>query len=76
MRVASALVGLFFSFSFGLERFFPQFVKLFLSMKLGEYEKKGVITGYRVKARRKRRYHYTLEVDLYLRTKSGGEKHG
>jgi hypothetical protein len=68
-HVTSGLVRL----SFRFERFFPQFIKLFLNRRLKEYKKKGIIAGYRVKAQRKGRNHYRLEVDLTLKIGEGGE---
>jgi len=71
-KFASGLV----KFSFRLERFFPQFIKFFLKRKLKECKERGVITEYKVKSKRKGKYHYLIEVDLFLRIRKGGEPYG
>lgn len=63
-KFASGLV----KFSFKLERFFPKFIKFYLNRKLKEYKKKGLITDYKVKARRKEKHHYFFEISLFLET--------
>ena len=71
-RITSHLI----KFSFKFERFFPQFIKFFLNRKLKEYKQMGALTDYRVKAKRRGRYHYLFEVDLFLKIEKGGEMHG
>ena len=65
----SVLVKLAFRF----EIFFPQAFQLFLTRKLKEYQGKGVISDYAVKTKRMGKYHYFLEMDLFLNTTTGGE---
>ena len=71
-RITSDLI----KFSFKFERFFPQFIKFFLNRKLKEYKQMGALTDYGVKAKRRGRYHYLFEVDLFLKIEKGGEMHG
>ena len=71
-RIRSGLVR----FSFRLEWFFPQFIKLFLNRKLKEYKEKGAITDYKVGAKRKGKHHYSFEINLFLEIGEGGEKYG
>ncbi len=71
-RLLSGLIKL----SFRFERFFPQFIKFFLNRKLKEYKEKGTFTDFKVKARRKGKYHYSFEVDLFLKIEEGGEMYG
>ena len=66
MNLKEALFSSFIRFSFRFERFFPHFIRLFLNRKLGEYQKEGQITGYKVRSRRRGRYHYTFQIDLLL----------
>jgi len=70
-QIAAGLIR----FSFSLERFFPRFAKFLLVRKLKEYKERGVIADYKVKAERKKKYHYSFEVDLFLELPRGGEKH-
>jgi len=67
MKIGEHIASLLIKSSFRLERFFPQFVRFFLNRKLKEYKKKGVISDYKVKAKRKGKYHYLFEVDLFLK---------
>ena len=64
-RIASG----FIRFSFKFERFSPQFIKFFLNRKFEEYKQKGVLTDYKVKSKRRGKYHYSFEVDLFLNRK-------
>ncbi|MCW4020663.1 MAG: hypothetical protein NWF14_05495 [Candidatus Bathyarchaeota archaeon] len=63
-------------FSFVFERFFPWFMKSFLSRVLEEYKEKGVLADYRVKAERKGKYRYSFELEIVLNIGEGGEVHG
>jgi len=55
-------------FSFRFERFFPHFIRFFLNRKLNEIKKASVLTDYEGTAKRKGKYHYLFEVDLFLKT--------
>ena len=73
MEIRELIISGLIKVSFRFERFFPQFIKLFLNRKLEEYREKGVLTDYKVKTKRRGKYHYSLEVDLYVNVKKGGE---
>ena len=45
-----------------------------LASRLKEYKDKGTLTDYKVKTGRMGKYHYFLEMDLFLDTEKGGEK--
>ena len=75
MGIIENSVSVFVKLAFRFEIFFPQVFKFFLNRKLKEYKKKGVITDYKVKAKRKGKYHYFLEVDLLPKVQKGGETH-
>jgi hypothetical protein len=66
MSFKESLFSSLVRFSFRFERFFPHVVRLFLNRKLGEYKKRGQITDYKVRARRRDRYHYSFQIDLIL----------
>lgn len=75
MEIRELIISSFIKVSFRFERFFPQFIKLFLNRRLGEYKDKGVLTEYKVKTKRRGKYHYSFEVDLFVNLKKGGEMH-
>lgn len=56
------------------EIFYPQAIRLFLNRKLKEYKGKGKLTDYKVKTKRIGKYHYFLEIDLFINKINGGEK--
>ena len=60
--------------AFRFEIFYPQAIKLFLNRKLKEYKDKGTLTDYKVKTNRLGKYHYFLEMDLFLDKIKGGDK--
>ena len=76
MGIREYIASLLVKVSFRFERFFPQIIKFFVNRKLEEYKKRGLISDYRVKARRKGRYHYSFIIDLSLDINRGGEEHG
>ena len=76
MGIVEDIATVLIKFSFRFEMFYPQFFKFFLNRKLMEHKEKGAITGYTVKAKGKGKYHYSFEVDLFLKNKKGGETHG
>ncbi len=53
-------------FSFRFERFFPQFIKIFLSRQLAEYRKNEIIHDYSVDAVWRSKYHYFFTINLLL----------
>jgi hypothetical protein len=74
MKIRNSFAASLKPFSFVLERFFPRFIRSFLNKKLREIKDKGAIKDYKLKVKRKRKYYYTIEVDLFFDMKKGGEK--
>ncbi len=64
MGIRSSFLNVLTRIAFRFEFFFPSAMRIFLNRRLGEYKKEGLITGYKVKASRKHKYHYLLEIDL------------
>ena len=54
------------------EFFFPPFIGNFVGQKLKDCKEKDLIEDHKLKAKRKR-YHYLLDMDLFLKGKKGGE---
>ena len=73
--MSGSLLSSLIKFSFRLEIFFPRFIKFFISRKLKEYKENGVLADYKVRAKRKGRYHYFFELDLFVNIEKGGEVH-
>jgi hypothetical protein len=69
-RVAGELITVGLTF----ERLYPRYIKFFIKRVLKRYKKRGLISRYTVKSRRKGKYHYVFEIDLYKNAKGGGEK--
>lgn len=59
--------------SLKFEVLFPRFIKFFINRKLKEYKETGALTDYKVKAKRRGRFHYFFELDLFLNIGKGGE---
>jgi hypothetical protein len=74
MKIRNSFATSLKPFSFVLERFFPRFIRSFLNKKLREIKDKGAIKDYKLKVKRKGKYYYTIEVDLFFDMKKGGEK--
>ena len=56
------------------ERLFPRYIKFFAGRALKRYKKRGIISDYTIKTRRKAKYHYVVEIDLYRDLNRGGDK--
>jgi hypothetical protein len=48
------------------EFFFPQFAGFYIRRKLKQYKDKQLIANYKVKSRRRGKYSYSFDVDLFL----------
>jgi hypothetical protein len=68
-----SIVAVFSRIAFRFEFFFPQFIGYYISKKLKEYKKKGWIEDYKVKSKRKGKYHYFFDMDLFMKIGNGGE---
>jgi hypothetical protein len=73
MGIFDIVISVFSKIAFRFEFFFPQFIGYFISQKLKDYKQKGWIEDYKVKSKRKGKYHYLFDVDLFLKIEKGGE---
>lgn len=73
--MSESILSSIIKLSFRFEMLFPWFMKFFISRKLKEYKETGALTDYKVKSKRKGRYHYFFELDLFLNIEKGGEVH-
>ena len=73
MRIFESIVAVFSKIAFRFEFFFPQFIGYYLGQKLKDYKQKGWIEDYKLKSKRKAKYHYLFDVDLFLKIDEGGE---
>lgn len=73
MGLLDSAISVFARVAFRFEFFFPQFIGFYIKRKLKEYKEKGLIDDYNVKSRRRGKYHYSFDVDLFLKIKKGGE---
>ena len=73
MGFFDSLVAVFSKIAFRFEFFFPQLIGYFIGQKLKDYKQKGWIEDYKVKSRRKGKYHYFFDLDLFLNIEKGGE---
>ena len=74
MGIIESASLVFMKIAFRFEFLYPQAIKFFLDRKLKEYKNKGTLTDYKVKASRIGKYHYFLEMDLFLDKIIGGGK--
>jgi hypothetical protein len=73
MGILNSVVHVFAKIAFRFEVVFPQFIGFFMGRKLKEYKNKGLLEDYRVKSKRRGKYHYFFDLDLFLKTGEGGE---
>ena len=73
MGFFDSVVSVLFKIGFRFEFFFPQFIGYFIGQKLKEYKQNGWIEDYKVKSKRKGKYHYFFDMDLFLDIEKGGE---
>lgn len=73
MGIISSAISVFAKIAFRFEILFPQFAGFLIGRKLREYKNKGLLAEYRVKSKRRGKYHYLFDVDLFLKIKNGGE---
>ncbi len=73
MGIFDSVVAVFSKIAFRFEFFFPQFIGYYIGQKLKDYKQKGWIEDYKVKSKRKGKYHYLFDVDLFLKIEKGGE---
>jgi len=73
MGIFDSVVAVFSKIAFRFEFFFPQFIGFYIGQKLKDYKQKGWIEDYKVKSKRKGKYHYLFDMDLFLKIEKGGE---
>ena len=73
MGIFDSVVAVFSKIAFRFEFFFPQFIGFYIGQKLKDYKQKGWIEDYKVKSKRKGKYHYLFDVDMFLKIEKGGE---
>jgi len=73
LGLLDSAISVFARFAFRFEFFFPQFIGFYIKCKLKEYKEKELIDDYKVKSRRRGKYHYSFDVDLFLKIEKGGE---
>ena len=71
--VLDSAISVFTRIAFRFEYFYPQFIGYVIGQKLKEYKEKGLIEEYKVKAKRRGKYHYLFELNLFLKIEKGGE---
>jgi len=73
MGIFDSVVAVFSKIAFRFEFFLPQFIGFYIGQKLKDYKQKGWIEDYKVKSKRKGKYHYLFDVDMFLKIEKGGE---
>jgi len=73
MGIFDSVVAVFSKIAFRFEFFFPQFIGYYIGQKLKDYKQQGWIEDYKVKSKRKGKYHYIFDVDMFLKIEKGGE---
>lgn len=74
MGIIESSTKVFMKIAFRFEFLYPQAINFFLKRKLKEYKTNGQISDYKVKTKRRGKYHYFLEMDLFIEKIPGGEK--
>ena len=73
MGLLDSVTSVFGRLAFRFEFFFPQFIGYYMKRKLKDYKEKEILDEYKVKSRRRGKYHYIFDVDLFLKIEKGGE---
>ena len=63
-RVSQRFFSLMLRFAFVFEPLAPRLITYYVSQRLKESKKKGVISEFKTKTRRLGKFHYKIEVDL------------
>lgn len=66
MEIGERFTPSLFRLAFSAERLWPWFFSYYLRRLLGKYRDRGLITDYKVKFTRKEKYHYVIELELFL----------
>ena len=73
MNITSSVVSVFSNIAFRFECLFPKFIGYAINQKLKDYKEKGILEDYKIKSKRKGKYHYSFDMDLFLKIEKGGE---
>lgn len=73
MGFFDSVISVFSKIAFRFEFFFPQLIGFYVKRKLKEYKEREILDDYTVKSRRRGKYHYSFDVDLFLKIEKGGE---
>ena len=68
-RISQRLFSLMLRAAFFFEPLAPRAISYFLTRRLRELKKRGVISEFKTKTRRLGKFHYKIEVDLDLTAK-------
>jgi hypothetical protein len=71
MGIIESSYSVFIKIAYRFEVLYPQAIKFLLDRKLKEYQNQGTLSEYKVKTKRMGKYHYFLEMDLFVDTKGG-----
>lgn len=74
MGIIESSYSVLIKIAYKFEIFYPQAIKYLLNRKLNEYKIKGILADYKVKTKRMGRFHYFLEMDLFIDKEKGGER--
>ena len=74
MGIIESSTKVLMKIAFRFEFFYPQAINFFLNQKLKEYKNKGYLSDYKVKTKRRGKYHYFLVLDLFVDKIPGGER--
>jgi hypothetical protein len=74
MGIIESSYSVLIKIAYRFEIFYPQAIKYFLNQKLKEYKTKGKLADYKVKTKRMGKFHYFLEMDLFLDEIGGGDR--
>jgi len=74
MNITSSVVSVFSKIAFKFEYMFPKFIGYAIGQKLKDYKEKGILENYEIKSKRKGKYHYSFDMDLFLKIEKGGEQ--
>ncbi len=63
-EVSQRLFNVFLRFAFYLEPIAPPAISFYISRRLEEFHRRGLISGYRANTKRLGKFHYKVELDL------------
>jgi hypothetical protein len=73
MGILSSAASVFSKIAFRFEFLFPQLIGFYVGRKLKEYKEKGLLEDYKVKSKRRGKYHYLFDMEMFLTMEKGGD---